>query len=131
MSDKSIAEAVHKLVFSLFIYLSDEKKFDEAERWDEYAAEVERGEEFTGDCDAFALTCLIICKWRGIDAAKLRMIFCKAETGGNHLVCAIDLEDDTLILDNRYKWVMSAGELPRYEFIKGRGLNDKSWRRIT
>jgi len=127
----SVIKDVHAKVRKAFTYVSDEKQYDELELWDDKADQIENGEDIEGDCDCYALTCATLCSRAGINDDQIRIIFCKVETGGYHLVCAIDTDDDTLILDNRQKWVMSAAELPEYKFIKGRRLSDKHWKLIA
>jgi predicted transglutaminase-like cysteine proteinase len=127
----SVIGDVHALVRKHFTYVTDKEQYDKREQWDDKADEVLNGEDIEGDCDCFALTCATLCSRAGINDDQIRIIFCQVETGGFHLVCAVDTEDDTLILDNRQKWVMSAAELPEYRFIKGRRLSDDDWKRIT
>ena len=127
----SVIEDVHAKVRDAFTYVTDEKQYDKREQWDDKADQIENGKDIEGDCDCFALTCATLCSRAGINDEQIRVVFCKVETGGYHLVCAVDTDDDTLILDNRQKWVMSAAELTEYKFIKGRRLSDDDWKRIA
>jgi predicted transglutaminase-like cysteine proteinase len=127
----SVIDDVHAKVRNAFTYVTDKEQYDKREQWVDHADEVINGEDFEGDCDDYALTCATLCSRAGINDDQIRIIFCQVETGGFHLVCAVDTDDDTLILDNRQKWVMSAAELPEYDFIKGRRLSDDCWKRIT
>ena len=124
---EEIDNIFHK-VSDLFTYVSDKENYDQPEHWKQHAAAVNAGEDFTGDCDDFANTCAELLSQAGI--SDVRIIFCKVETGGGHLVCGVDTEDDTLILDNRQRFVVSAGELSRYEFIKGLRVGSNEWREI-
>ena len=76
------------------------------------------------DCDGFALYCWHECRDRGL---KARLVFCRTETGGGHLVC----EHDGWVLDNRYTWVRSKDELP-YTWISISGYSPgEAWHRVT
>jgi len=127
---ETIVNSYH-IVRDGFEYTSDMGQFQAREDWRDHLDEVNDGNGWKDDCDGFALTCALKLSDAGVSDEAIRIIYCKVETGGGHLVCGADLEDDTLILDNRQRYVVSAGELPRYEFISGMRLSEPGvWREI-
>ena len=128
---ETVNNAYH-IVRDGFEYTSDMDNFGKREDWREHLDEVNDGSGWKDDCDGFALTCAMKLSEAGIPDEAIRIMYCKTETGGGHLVAAVDLEDDTLILDNRQRYLVSAAELPRYEFISGMRLSEAgTWRKIT
>lgn len=113
-----------------FNYKRDIDRVGVVEHWGDAMGKLD--EQWEGDCDDFAITCALLAEQKNISEDKIRVIFCKVETGGGHLICGIDTEDDTLILDNRQKFVVSAGELSDYEFISGMRLSEPGvWKTIN
>lgn len=113
-----------------FNYKSDIQTQGVVEHWGESLDKLDG--EWEGDCDDFAITCALLAEESGFKSENIRVIFCQVETGGYHLVCGIDTDDDTLILDNRQKFVVSAGELYEYKWMSGMNLNERgTWRKIT
>jgi len=114
-----------------FEYTSDQENYGKREDWRSHLNEID--DEWKDDCDGFAITCSLLLLEEGIPADAIRIIYCKVEQsagGGGHLVCGVDTEDDTLILDNRQKWVYSAAELD-YTWISGMRASEPSvWRTI-
>ena len=75
------------------------------------------------DCDGFALYCWHSCRDRGL---KARLVYCKTETGGGHLVC----ECEGWVMDNRHTWVRDKDSLP-YEWISISGYDPgDAWRSL-
>lgn len=113
-----------------FNYKRDIDRVGVVEHWGDAMGKLDG--QWEGDCDDFAITCALLAETNGISDDKIRVIFCKVETGGGHLICAVDTDDDTLILDNRQKFVVSAGELGEYTFISGMRLSEPGvWKQIT
>jgi predicted transglutaminase-like cysteine proteinase len=98
---QDVLDRVHKL----FTYAEEAK-----EHWHCYADEVERGERFKDDCDGFAVTCAELLKRQGYTGISL--IICLLEGGEGHLVCGVDDEKTTWILDNNYRVVRDWITLP-------------------
>jgi predicted transglutaminase-like cysteine proteinase len=93
---------IHKLVHNSFTYVPDKKNYNLIEHWTSHAEEVKLGKKFKDDCDGFALTCAELCIEAGFNRSDVRVIICQTETGEWHLVCGVNTEDDTIILENRY-----------------------------
>ena len=128
---QEVAEQIHSKVYALFNYKDDKSSYDVVEDWRSHADAVERGEEFTDDCDSFAVTCSELLAKAGVSADKISLILCRTETGGMHLVCGLDTEDTTLILDNRQRSVWDYGQLD-YTWIKRVTADDpKYWKEIV
>lgn len=123
-------EDVFNKVKEGFNYKRDIDRLGVVEHWGDAMGKLDG--KWEGDCDDFAITCALLAEQKNIPEDQIRVIFCKVETGGGHLICGIDTEDDTLILDNRQKFVVSAGELSDYEFISGMRLSEPGvWRKIN
>ena len=126
---ETITEVFNK-VFQGFNYKRDVDNHGVVEHWGDCLDKLDG--QWEGDCDDFAITCSLLLSQSGIADKNIRLIFCKVETGGGHLICAVDTDDDTLILDNRQKFVVSAGELGEYTFISGMRLSEPGvWKQIT
>jgi len=112
-----------------FNYKRDIDRVGVVEHWGDAMGKLD--EQWEGDCDDFAITCALLAEQSGVPDTDIRVVFCKVETGGGHLVCCVDTEDDTLVLDNRQKFVVSASELGDYTFISGMRLSEPGvWRKI-
>ena len=83
---------VFKRVKDGFTYVSDEENHGTKEDW----RFPENVDSFEGDCDDFAIACRMLLKEKGYSC---RLVFCKTETGGGHLICTIG----KWALDNRMK----------------------------
>lgn len=105
-----------------------QKVLDEAHRNHTYVRDIDQyglpehwQKALVGDCEDFALWCRDKLAEQGIDSL---LIFCFVETGGGHLVCAVD----NYVLDNRRKWVTEKDQLP-YTWISA-GDSTGTWRKI-
>jgi predicted transglutaminase-like cysteine proteinase len=107
---------IHKKVWSLFDYTSDDKNFKQPEHWMSHAKEVKEGKRFKDDCDGFALTCCELLIEAGFPKEDVKMVVCQVEDGGWHAVCGIDIEDTTYILDNRFKNIFDYKTKKDYTF---------------
>lgn len=118
---------VHGWAMSHFLYVPDERRWDKdfafnGDHWEtdeELLEDLRRSGVVLGDCDAFAKLCWLAL--RRIDIPS-RLLFCRDETGGGHLVC----EASGWVLDNRqpvlvpradlerigYTWLSMSGFLP-------------------
>ena len=122
MNIPEIVGMTHSKVLSRFHYTSDKKNYDKMEDWRSHAKEVNEGKEFKDDCDGFALTCAELILTGGVDRSRVKIIICKTETGEQHLVCGVDIDDDpdfgktTYICDNRQGTVKAWSEMHGYEW---------------
>lgn len=121
---------IHDKVHSLFTYKSDRRNYKLDEHWTSHANAVERDERFTDDCDGFALTCAELLLRSGVHRSKVSIIYCETETGEPHLVCGVNDDNCTYILDNRfysvYEW-----RSKRYKWLYYMMLDEMgTWRKI-
>lgn len=72
MSYRSVSDVFYR-VKKLFNYASDSETFGKTEHWADFANDVEAGQAFTGDCDDFALTCLVV----GIENGQFKPELCR------------------------------------------------------
>lgn len=120
MDALKIAKDIHQKVHKSFIYESDEQNYQMSEHWTSHADDVykmwhqafadeienpDTEKRFKDDCDGFALTCAELLIVADVPREKVKIIICHTETGEGHLVCALDHENNTYILDNRYRFV--------------------------
>ena len=84
------------------------------EHWTSHADEVDAGEDFRDDCDGFALTCAELLMRAGYSKKDVMIIYCTTETGEQHLVCGVNEDDTTYILDNRYDRIYKYTNVPGY-----------------
>lgn len=105
MSELNKVKDIHNKVTKLFTYVFDKKQYLKEEHWTSHADDVNEGKPFSDDCDGFALTCCELLIQEGFERSIVKAIICDTETGESHLVCGIDLEGTTYILDNRYDYV--------------------------
>lgn len=116
---QSDLQAIANYVHWRFAYTSDQEGRGVPEHWvdqDELAELDAMGRgEFKDDCDSFALAARYQCRKVGIPS---RLVFCRTERGGGHLV----LEVDGYILDNRTPWVLPRDAVA-YEWISISGYN--------
>jgi predicted transglutaminase-like cysteine proteinase len=128
---QEVAEQIHSKVHALFNYKDDKSSYDVVEDWRSHVDAVEKGERFTDDCDGFAITCSELLAKAGVPVDKISLILCRTETGGMHLVCGLDTDDTTLILDNRQRSVWDYGQLD-YTWIKRVTADDpQHWKGIV
>ena len=124
---KDLARKVHRQVKDLFIWTADKEVFGESDHWKSFADEVERGDVFKGDCDDFSLSCSELLIRQGTDPTKIRIAYCKTETGVGHLVCICD----GWVIDNRQRDIIAWDDLP-YEWHKSMRIDEKGiWRSIN
>lgn len=115
-------EDIFDEVYDGFDYVPDQEQYQVSEDWRAHYTK-----EFGDDCDGFAITCAVRLHEAGYDP---RLIYCKTETGGGHLVCGVDTDTETLILDNRYHYVRSAGDLSYTWVSSMRSSEPGVWREI-
>jgi predicted transglutaminase-like cysteine proteinase len=122
---KDLARKIHKLVKEHFIWKSDQEIHGVPEHWKSYADEVEQGQVFYDDCDAFSLSCAELLTRQEADPAKVRIAFCRTETGGGHLVCVAE----GWVLDNRQRDIIKWDKLP-YKWVKSMRMDEPGiWRK--
>jgi predicted transglutaminase-like cysteine proteinase len=105
-----------------FTYVSDEEQYGTKEDW----RFPESYDNLTGDCDDFAIACRKLLKEKGHEC---RLVFCRTEGGGGHLICVIG----KMALDNRMKFPVEIKYLQHkgYELISASGLNpEDDWHTI-
>lgn len=118
MAKLSDLQAISDYVSWRFTYTTDIQSRGMLEHWvdlDELEEldSTNRG-EFKDDCDGYALAVRYQCRKVGIPN---RLVFCRTETGGGHLVVSVD----GYIIDNRNKWVMDREDVD-YTWLKISGL---------
>lgn len=72
MSYRSVSDVFYR-VKKLFNYAPDSETFGKTEHWADAANEVKAGRAFNGDCDDFALTCLVV----GIENRQFKPELCR------------------------------------------------------
>ena len=132
MPELSKIKKIHSKVHSLFTYKHDDKNYLQEEHWTSHADVVNEGQEFSDDCDGFALTCCELLIEAGFDRSRVKAIICDTETGESHLVCGIDLKGTTYVLDNRYDYVFDWRKKRDYSwrYYKVFSMMDK-WFKVT
>jgi predicted transglutaminase-like cysteine proteinase len=120
-----IAETTHYKALTHFVYTPDKQLHpDYFDHWQSHADEVEQGLIFRDDCDGFAMTCAELLTRAGVDRSKVRLAFCRVETGEGHLVCVCD----GWVLDNRQRKIKRWESLP-YEWISSMRMDEPgTWR---
>jgi predicted transglutaminase-like cysteine proteinase len=107
-----------------FTYVSDMEQYGTKEDW----RFPENVDNFEGDCDDFAIACRMLLKQKGHEC---RLLFCRTETGGGHLICAIG----KFALDNRMKFPVELTYLTqtkKYTLLSVSGLNPgDAWHNIA
>lgn len=120
MTDRQdILTECHNMVSHRFHYQSDDKTFGRPDYWMSYAKDVIEGKDFTGDCDDFCMTMVeVLVDHYQIPRSDIRMVICDVEAGrGRHIVCTVDDVDTTIVLDNRYSYIMPWEDLSAYTWI--------------
>jgi len=132
MTKLSKVKKLHKKVFQLFHYEYDEKNYLRDEHWTSHADAVLENKDFSDDCDGFALTCCELLLQDGFDRTQVKAIICDTETGESHLVCGVDIDETTYILDNRYDYVFDWSKKRDYtwRYYKVFSMTDK-WFQVT
>jgi len=134
MTDKELLDLcveVHKRVHAHFVWTSDSEVWNRAEYWSQFADAVERGDVTREDCDGFAMTCLELLARTGIEPKRLRLVACFLR-GMGHAIAAVDIGNETWILDNRYRsgMLLRWGEAPYRYHSAMRYSAPGKWRRI-
>ena len=129
---KKKAENIQKEVWKHFKYVPDIKQYMMEEHWTSHADEVEAGLDFSDDCDGFACTCAELLIRRGFKLEDVGIIYCTTETGEDHLVCGVDIEGITYILENRFRYIYDWKERKRYTWHYYMKFDNKGmWLKIT
>lgn len=68
-----VVHEIQSKVQRLFTWATDLEVFGKKEHWQDFADFVNRGETFRGDCDDFALTCLVV----GIESGAFKPELCR------------------------------------------------------
>jgi predicted transglutaminase-like cysteine proteinase len=127
---QTVIQGVFNQVRENFIYTPDSEQFDRMEDWRIHKKEVEAGEIWRDDCDGFAVTCAEMLAWQDIPFENISLILCEVETGGRHLVCGIEHDGETLILDNRQRILWPHTKIP-YKWISTMKASEPGvWREI-
>lgn len=120
MITKELIESIHSKVSKLFIYTRDQKNYGKNEDWRSHAKTVNEGKKFKDDCDGFALTCAELILEQNVERENVHIIICQTETGEDHLVCGVDIEDKdkkiTYICDNRKIFVNTMDDMIGYKW---------------
>lgn len=114
---KELAKNIHSLAFRKFMYASDLSLYGKAEDWRSHISAVKEGKHFTDDCDGFALTCADLLLDSGALKSDVKLIVCYTETGEGHLVCGLDAEGTTWILDNRCRTIYDFRDRKDYTWV--------------
>jgi len=80
---RQVASIWYKLINN-FEYISDRIKFKKIELWDSLPKSYKLGDKIIGDCEEIARASCKVLRRKGFQA---RLLYCKTETGGGHLVC--------------------------------------------
>lgn len=127
-----ICSDVHSKCWRLFDYVHDIKQYMVEEHWTSHADKVEQGRVFRDDCDGFALTCAELVIKAGVPRDKVIACYCITETGEAHLVCGVNLDNTTVILENRYDSVYDWESKPKYQWILFMNFSEPGvWRRVV
>lgn len=118
-------DALMARMHELFTWAPDKVVFDDMERWHSFLDEYKAGEEFSGDCDDFMLTCADVLIDLGLDPSRLMAAVCETKEGDLHAVLVVD---GRMVLDNRQREVRWIEYLP-YKWIKSMsGKEPGVWR---
>lgn len=123
------AVEVHKEVSNLFTWVSDQDNFGIGDLWRDFSEEVLLGKPFKGDCDDFAITCLIVgIVKHGWDKSKCRVArvateFCDPKHDLDHAVAIYD----GMVLDNRQERAVSISYLSNYRFYDYADVPITNW----
>lgn len=111
-------EQVFRRVRDCFIWQSDKDTYGIAEYWNDFAENVLTGKVTSGDCEDFALTCLIVgIREHGFAPEKCRIARVLTEIGNRNLPFdhAVAIYDGQ-VLDNRQRGVVPISYLNHYRF---------------
>jgi predicted transglutaminase-like cysteine proteinase len=137
---EDIAEDVHRKVSSLADYTSDSEEYGTPDDWRDHYQEVADGLTFKDDCDGTAWTYFVACLEAGIPPARVSVNTCCVEPFTDnagvqrvsladryHMVCTVNLDDRSLVLDNRQSNVWHVGELHEYTWSLPKDDRFHSW----
>lgn len=128
----NICNSIQRKCWELFIYVHDNKQYMVEEHWKSHADLVEQGKRFRDDCDGYALTCAELLIKAGVPRDRVIAVYCVTETGEAHLVCGVNTETTTYILENRYENVYDWKARPRYQWILFMNFNEPgTWRKVV
>lgn len=132
MTELNTIKNIHRKVHRLFTYKYDDKNYLQEEHWTSHADDVNSDTPFEDDCDGFALTCCELLLEAGFDRSRVRAIICDTETGESHLVCGVDVNETTYVLDNRYDSIFDWAKKRDYtwRYYKVFSMMDK-WFQVT
>lgn len=117
--------------WKLFLYVPDEINYLKEEHWASHAEEVNQNKTFEDDCDGFALTCAELLIEAGVPRDKVSVVYCVTETNEGHLVCGVETNNTTMILDNRYRKVYDWQERNDYDWILFMKFSERGvWRKV-
>ena len=120
-------DTVYRQVKSLFIWQSDKDRGQIGDYWDDFAARVRAGFTTHGDCEDFALTCLIIgIEDHGWDRSKCRIARVKATRGLGLFDHAVAIYGGQ-VLDNRQRGPVPIEWLD-YKWYDYSGIPITKWR---
>ena len=112
-----IAHDIHRRVHQNFDYVHDQEQFGITEHWTSHADAVLSNRDFQDDCDGFALTCAELLIKQDLARDRVSLIVCRDETGQMHLVCGVDADYTTWVLDNRFDHVYPWQRRTDYEWM--------------
>lgn len=124
------AANVHMQLLSRFIWLSDRDNFGQDDKWVNLLPELDKGRTIYGDCDDFAMTAARLLLRAGFRPDQIRLCLCWVETGDYHMVCAVDLEAGSFVIDNRQRRIMPWHRLPYRWHLSMRVSERGTWRKI-
>jgi predicted transglutaminase-like cysteine proteinase len=79
-----------------------------------------------GDCEDFAIIKMFSMKWLGYDIDKMRVVVVQdTNLRVPHAVMAIDVDGDTLILDNQINEVISHTNV--FHYVPVYSVNEHNW----
>jgi len=125
---EDIANEVHKIVEDTGTYKRDSEQWHMPDYWKSYWNESVLGVKWYGDCDNFGMSKYVGCLESGVPPDLVNLTSCCVEPFTDqwghtyssladryHMVCTVDLEKSSLVLDNRYpKTVWQVGDLNDY-----------------
>lgn len=125
-----VAHEIHSKVQSLFTWAPDAEVFGRIEHWQDFADCVNNGERFKGDCDDFALTCLIV----GIESCLFKPELCRVARVATEICPESQPFDhaiaiyDGYMLDNRHRKPVRMSDAMRlYRFYDYADIPITNW----
>jgi predicted transglutaminase-like cysteine proteinase len=132
MNKLQFIEDLQRKVFSLFDYVHDIDNYMVMEHWESHADLVEQNKRFKDDCDGYAMTvCELLIK-NGFDRKDVLFVICETETGEGHAVAGVTIDDETYILENRYRHLYNWRDRTNYTWNYFMSFDKPgSWKKIT